>query len=371
MQATLDSFSLKSFTKALTCLSKYGDELTVHATPDFFSLSATNSSKSAYCRFKYDKQFFSRYRVGDSNEKRGDWTQDAGEALAITGQLLTKRCELSIVEGSQVADDSNSEEQDNLESKMVIKLHCKHGVIKTHRLLILTPTSLLAPGAPERAKADPQLVWNFGDSEVGLKSLETSIDSRGKGQLSTELTISAEEFDVYDVYETPITIAFHLREFNATIAFADSMSLSLDLRFTDPAAPLFIDVEGDSSDILFVISTSQVQGAPVTHNPPRSHSTQNDMQPPEPLFLPSSQLSVEDETILRETGLGVEAMDFYELSNMLEGEGEEVAFDSTQRQSSGYQDNPDSFELVEEAEFAATQTSRDISRVLLLRYCDF
>ena len=47
----------------------------------------------------------------------------------------------------------------------------------------------------------------------------------------------------------------------ATLAFADSMSLSIDLRFTDPAAPLFIDVEGDNVETLFVISTSQVHGA--------------------------------------------------------------------------------------------------------------
>ena len=39
------------------------------------------------------------------------------------------------------------------------------------------------------------------------------------------------------------------------------MSLALDLRFTDPAAPLFIDVEGDHTETLFVISTSQVHGA--------------------------------------------------------------------------------------------------------------
>ncbi len=40
------------------------------------------------------------------------------------------------------------------------------------------------------------------------------------------------------------------------------MSLSLEMRFTEPAVPLFIEMEGDSLEILFVISTSQVQGAP-------------------------------------------------------------------------------------------------------------
>jgi cell cycle checkpoint control protein RAD9A len=38
----------------------------------------------------------------------------------------------------------------------------------------------------------------------------------GKAQLATELTISSEEFDVYNIYATPTTIAFHLREFNVS-----------------------------------------------------------------------------------------------------------------------------------------------------------
>ena len=42
------------------------------------------------------------------------------------------------------------------------------------------------------------------------------------------------------------------------------MNLSLVLRFTDPATPLYIGIDGenDSGETLFVISTSQVHGAP-------------------------------------------------------------------------------------------------------------
>jgi len=39
------------------------------------------------------------------------------------------------------------------------------------------------------------------------------------------------------------------------------MSLTLDLKFTEPAAPLFIEVESDNIESLFVVSTSQVPGA--------------------------------------------------------------------------------------------------------------
>ncbi|KAJ7287580.1 hypothetical protein C8J57DRAFT_591326 [Mycena rebaudengoi] len=114
------------------------------------------------------------------------------------------------------------------------------------------------------SKSDPQLVWNFGETDVEVRSLESSLDAKGRNQLSTELCIGIDEFERYDMYSTPTTIAFHLREFNATIAFAESMSLTLDLRFTDPAAPLFIDVDGDNSDTLFVISTSQPPGIPAS-----------------------------------------------------------------------------------------------------------
>ncbi|KAF8210184.1 Rad9-domain-containing protein, partial [Mycena galopus ATCC 62051] len=302
MQATLDASALKPFTRALTCLSRYGEDLAVYATPESISLSTTNSSKSAYCRFKYGRQFFSKYSVGMPDA----WANVADEDEAgptVSGQLLTKsllsilrprtveksveRCELSITDGAQ-ANDRSDEDQDGLESKLIVRLHCKHGVVKTHRLLLLTLTSFLAPGAPDPsneshltvgpralrdmiehfpvakgARSDPQLIWNFGESEVEVKSFESSLDSKGRTELSTELALSAEEFDLYDMYSTPTTIAFHLREFNATIAFAESMSLALEIRFTDPAAPLFIDVEGDNADTLFVISTSQVPGAPM------------------------------------------------------------------------------------------------------------
>lgn len=106
------------------------------------------------------------------------------------------------------------------------------------------------------SKSDPQLVWTFGDDEVKVKSIETSLDAKGKAQLSTELTISAEEFEQYDICDVPTTLAFHLREFTATIAFAEAGSLSLSIEFTDTTSPLYIALDGDLSDNFFVIAAS-------------------------------------------------------------------------------------------------------------------
>jgi cell cycle checkpoint control protein RAD9A len=83
------------------------------------------------------------------------------------------------------------------------------GVVKTHRLPLITQTTLMAPGVPDTEnesrlrispkaikdmidhfaparsiKSDPQLIWHFGESEVEVKSLESSIDTRGINSLS-------------------------------------------------------------------------------------------------------------------------------------------------------------------------------------------
>ncbi|KZV74506.1 hypothetical protein PENSPDRAFT_625733 [Peniophora sp. CONT] len=417
LQAILDAASLKPLTRALTCLSRYGDEVTVYGTPEGLSLSATNSSKSAYCRFRYEKAFFSKYNIGDasSSGRRGPYADDSEEvvkgtipAKALLSVLKNRasdksveKCELSIIEGNPHAD----EEEDSLESRLIVRLLCNYGVVKTHRLTLNDIESLLAPGISEEpnesrltigpkalkdlidqfpssknAKSDPQLSWTFGDTQVQVKSHETSMEVRGAA-LSTELSIDSEEFDNYDIFVAPVSFAFHLREFSATIAYAESMSIALDLHFTEPAAPLFIDAECDTFPVesLFVISTSQPPGgAPQVSQSQSSASSSRkrprepdssagrpherrrpqkvvertdaaslarqmrdkqsmpppslpfirangDSQPPpqrEPLFLPSSQLSQADEQALRDSGLG--DMNADEFNAMFDDEGVEV-----------------------------------------------
>lgn len=131
------------------------------------------------------------------------------------------RCELSIIEGDASEQNDDGEDEDSLESRLTVRLHCKHGtprvylctyilmvptgIVKTHRLILQTPSAMMAPGSPDTdneshltigpravkdmlehfpaargAKSDPQLVWSFKDTEVEVKSLETSLDSKGQ-----------------------------------------------------------------------------------------------------------------------------------------------------------------------------------------------
>ena len=77
-----------AFTRAVNCLARYGDELVMCAYPDHFSLSTTNSAKSAYCRFKYEKEFFSRYKAGKRRSEINE--DDLNGVQMVTAQLLTK-----------------------------------------------------------------------------------------------------------------------------------------------------------------------------------------------------------------------------------------------------------------------------------------
>lgn len=423
MQASIDSSGLKSFTRSLVCMSKYSEELFINALPNSVSFSATNTSLSAYCRFTYERSFFTKFNVGDRNLRDGiPDLDDTEQSQTVTGQLCVQpllailkhkalektleRLDLIVADGVSNHED---EDVDGLEGKLIVRLHCKHGIVKTHRLTLQTPSSQLHLHVPEawneshvvigpkavrdmidhfpstRGKADPQLTWVFDDTEVHIRSLENSLNSNGLGQLATELTISADEFENYDIFATPISLAFHLREFNATIAYVESMEAVLNVRFTDPAAPLCVNVQSDSIESLFAMSTSRVPGAPeppegtvprqtrsaepsgsaqgrrtnkrpvdettmrrtpakvvqrvsppalarralgtqppALSHAPASHQPSYPIRHPreEPLFLPVSQMSAADKEALHASGLG--DMDADEFNAMMEDEGEEV-----------------------------------------------
>jgi cell cycle checkpoint control protein RAD9A len=142
-----------AFTKGVTCISKYGDEMYIFASAECLILSATNTAETSYCRFQYSRMFFTRYSVGQKELNRPSGSQ---EPFGISGQVLTKasqllpvqrfgitdgqwllpvlkrgagdkaveKCELSIVDPEV---GGTEDEEDSLESKLVVRMHCKHG----------------------------------------------------------------------------------------------------------------------------------------------------------------------------------------------------------------------------------------------------
>lgn len=80
-------FDSLAFTKGVTCLSKYGDEMYIFASAECLILSATNTAETSFCRFQYSRIFFTRYNVGLRGSNRPSGSQDPA---GVSGQVLTK-----------------------------------------------------------------------------------------------------------------------------------------------------------------------------------------------------------------------------------------------------------------------------------------
>ncbi|KAG8968385.1 hypothetical protein FRC03_007582 [Tulasnella sp. 419] len=309
MEAVLAAHALKPFTKALVALSKYGDDLDIHATPDHLSLSSTNSSKSAYGRFRLLPHFFEKYSVGDPFRMSED---DVTEIERVDGQVLVKsilsilrpkasfektveRCEFSIIPGHQSssapqATGGSTSTSGSPQSILLIRLHCKYEITKTHRLPLNAPPVFVAPHIPPsplrahvvvgpRAvkdlvdhfsktksksvkSSDVQLAWAWSATEVVVKTSKGFADRNSDAHISTSISMQADEFDSYEIPNAPVSLSFHLREFIAATGLAESLSLQLNLSFTVAPEPLCITIDADTYESIFVIATKTVPGAP-------------------------------------------------------------------------------------------------------------
>jgi cell cycle checkpoint control protein RAD9A len=154
-------------------MSKYSDELYINGMPNSVSFSSTNTSLSAYCRFTYDRNFFTRFNVGDRNVRDGIPDLDTEQQPTVTGQLCVQvlplgrklrllteqvllqpllailkhktlektleRLDLIVVDGMFNHEDEDS---DSLEGKLIVRLHCKHGEVTISTCRVLTETNV-------------------------------------------------------------------------------------------------------------------------------------------------------------------------------------------------------------------------------------
>ncbi|KZT38458.1 hypothetical protein SISSUDRAFT_1061996 [Sistotremastrum suecicum HHB10207 ss-3] len=268
--------------------------MTIQATSDGFTIASANSAASAYCRFLFTPEFFKHYKL---QRNADSLTFATPQDEAIVGELKVKgllaiikprgldrsveKIVLEIHDGPEFEKNhgESSTRKSSVESKFLVRAHCKHGVIKTHKLIIDVNTTVMTPRVPDAStgsrvtigsevikdildhfpmgkamKSDPQLIWHFSGTDVRVRSLEGN--TKEVNFVSTELRIGADEFEEYYVLTPPITLKWHLREFNATIALAESINIPIELKFTQPDAPLSIAINTERYESFFAISTA-------------------------------------------------------------------------------------------------------------------
>nr|XP_020022710.1 cell cycle checkpoint control protein RAD9A isoform X2 [Castor canadensis] len=278
--------------KAVHSLSRIGDELYLEPLEDGLSLRTVNSSRSAYACFLFAPLFFQQYQVASPG-------QDLLRCKILMKSFLSVFRSLATLEKTveQCCISLNGRS-----TRLVVQLHCKYGVKKTHNLSFQDCESLQAvfnPAscphvlrAPARVLGEAVLPFPPALAEVTLgigrgrrvilRSYQEEESDNTIKAMVTEMSIGEQDFQQLQAPEG-VAITFCLKEFRGLLNFAESANLPLTVYFDAPGRPAIFTIKDTLLDGHFVLATlselephSQYQGSPELHRPVpqlQAHST--------------------------------------------------------------------------------------------------
>ncbi|KAM5317465.1 cell cycle checkpoint control protein RAD9A isoform 2-T2 [Glossophaga mutica] len=250
MKCLVAGGNVKVLGRAVHSLSRIGDELYLEPLEDGLSLRTVNSSRSAYACFLFSPLFFQLYQAASPG-------QDPPRCKIL--MKTVDKCCISINERS---------------SRLVVQLHCKYGVRKTHNLSFQDCESLQAvfdPAscphvlrAPAKVLGEAVLPFPLALAEVTLgigrgrrvilrSYQDEEADSTVKAMV-TEMSIGEEDFQQLQAQEG-VAITFCLKEFRGLLSFAESANLSLSIHFDTPGRPAIFAISDSLLDGHFVLAT--------------------------------------------------------------------------------------------------------------------
>ncbi|XP_036114446.1 cell cycle checkpoint control protein RAD9A isoform X2 [Molossus molossus] len=222
MKCVVAGGNVKVLGKAVHSLSRIGDELYLEPLEDGLSLRTVNSSRSAYACFLFAPLFFQLYQVATPG-------QDTLRCKILMKSFLSVFRSLVMLEKTV---EKCCISMNGRSSRLVVQLHCKYGVRKTHNLSFQDCESLQAVFDPAscpyvlRAAAkvlgEAVLPFPLALAEVTLgigrgrrvilrSYQEEETDSTIKAMV-TEMSIGEEDFQQLQAQEG-VAITFCLKEF--------------------------------------------------------------------------------------------------------------------------------------------------------------
>ncbi|XP_014804232.1 PREDICTED: cell cycle checkpoint control protein RAD9A [Calidris pugnax] len=213
-------------------------------SPPKLSLRAVNSSRSAFASFLFAPLFFQRYEAGgsppDSQLFRCKVLMKSFLGVFRSLPSLEKTVEKCLILLKPRA------------SRLVVQLHCKYGVTKTHnlafqeceRLQAVFDTQRCASSlrAPARVLAEavvhfPQTLAEvtLGAGPRGKISLQNYVEDETERSkmMVTELCLAEDEFQTVAVAPGS-RITFCLKEFRGLLSFAEASNLPLTIHYDAP-----------------------------------------------------------------------------------------------------------------------------------------
>ncbi|GAA5982198.1 hypothetical protein JCM10908_004780 [Rhodotorula pacifica] len=337
MELEITGSVLKHFRSALTCLSRLGGEdLDFTCTSERVSVSTVNSSRTAFGIVHFYPRFFARYDIQADNDYRGNATGSTAAGggdkfrFSVTAKALlstlrprsantVESCTISVHDsedphghrrgGQRRRQHHHEPGVESGECRIVVYLHCQHGVRKKHSLTYSHPSVQswarfdlnTAPcnwTASSRVLKDwmmhfhdrsggggagggsgagggggarggggggtDEVTFYCSRGECRLKSFN-DVDRSGptndmftSRSLSTEVTVDTQDFDTYHV-PSPRVVTFAQKEFKAIINLAEPLQAPLTATFSTGGRPIMFSLSGDragSFEAKFVIATT-------------------------------------------------------------------------------------------------------------------
>ncbi|XP_075569121.1 cell cycle checkpoint control protein RAD9A [Pelecanus crispus] len=265
MKCIVAGGNIKVLGRAVHSLSRIGDELYLEPTDSGLSLRAVNSSRSAFASFLFAPLFFQLYEPGGPQPDR---------------ELL--RCKVLMKSFLGIFRSLPSLEKTVWKclillkpraSRLVVQLHCKYGVTKTHnlafqeceRLQAIFDTRGCASSlrAPARVLAEAVVHFPLTLAEVtlgagpgGKISLRNYVedDAEPSKTMVTELWLAEDEFQTMAVAPGS-HITFCLKEFRGLLTFAEASNLPLAIHYDVPGRPVVFTLDDTVLEVHLVLAT--------------------------------------------------------------------------------------------------------------------
>ncbi|KAM3421792.1 DNA repair protein rad9 [Cercospora zeina] len=249
----------------LQCLAKFGDAVSVEAKGDKFTLTALNSSRTAYASFALDAtSFFIDYDFDANNQASGGdrfTCQLNNRALQSVfkgraadprrPETLIERCNVSVHDG-----------EDSAECRFVVKMLSKHGMTKTYRLTYESVEVMHAlfdkAAATQGFRVSSRILREYSE-HFGPKTEQLDmVAQEGRAllqPLETAIAIHTEDFEDFHMQQD-LHIVINVNDFRAIAIHAETLRGPVTARFSQPNRPLQFEYQNFGMHSEFTLMTT-------------------------------------------------------------------------------------------------------------------
>ncbi|KAH0831638.1 putative DNA repair protein rad9 [Fonsecaea pedrosoi] len=310
------------FHDLLTCLAKFDEDVSIEATPQFFRLASLNVSNTAHAAFTLSSSFFAKYHfspgprtpTGSALPKKWSCKLQIRALLSIFKRRLGDQRDKDTA--LETCDCELQANPDQAECRLVFRLNCRQGVVKTYRLLYEPGEILQAAfdkvgstnywSISSRTLRDiveyfgpktDQLDWYFQNGKVTFTSYTEKIQAGReilKQPMHTSVALERKDFSDFNVQEG-LHIGTMVRDFRAIVTHAETMHSQVTARYSRSNRPLQISYGENGLQAEFTIMTRRSANVPsstsVATTPARDLSMRPSSRPPEAPTLASQTSS--------------------------------------------------------------------------------